>query len=179
MRSLPIHIRNGFVLANAVRIASISQPDNLELFGLKEAIKVDDFITSFILRACLFNEYKMDFEGSITSCDVAVFIYEQLKKLLNKNLILSRCANESPVDCTECNHKYRCCKQRKLMFAMVEKNLEWLKEHRDELQDIDHSDNVDLAITHNFVELHHFPKPHFDRRRNLPVRKTPTTKISS
>ena len=46
MRSLPIHIRNGFILAKAVRIASISQPDNLDLFGLEEALNADDVITS-------------------------------------------------------------------------------------------------------------------------------------
>ena len=30
------------------------------------------------------------------------------------------------------------------MLAMVEKILEWLKEHKDELQDIDYVDDVDL-----------------------------------
>ena len=58
----------------------------------------------------------------------------------------SSCDLLFPVDCTECDHEYGCCKQRKLMLAMVEKILEWLKEHKDELQDIDYVDDVDLIV---------------------------------
>ena len=123
MRSLPIHIKNGFILAKAVRIASISQPDNLESFGLEEAVNVDDVITSFILKACLYdtNRYQSEFDKSKTSHDVAVMIYEKLKIGLNKKQVYSRHSLEYPVDCTECDLEYGCCKQRKLMLAMVEK----------------------------------------------------------
>ena len=54
MKDLPRYIRGGFILAKAVRIASIAQPDNIELFELQETIKTDDVISSFILKACLF-----------------------------------------------------------------------------------------------------------------------------
>ena len=36
MSKLPLFIRNGFILAKAVRIASISQPDDILLFELQE-----------------------------------------------------------------------------------------------------------------------------------------------
>ena len=147
MKSLSIHIRNGFILAKAVRIASISQPENLESFGLVEAINVDDVITSFILKAHLFDDvgYKSEFDKSKTSHDVALMIYEHLRTSLKEKLIVSNYAGECPVDCTRCDGEYGCCKQRKLMLAMVEKILEWLKEYKDELQDIDYADDVHLA----------------------------------
>ena len=65
---------------------------------------------------------------------------------LKKKAIYSSYSRERPVDCLECNHEYGCCKQRKLMLAMVEKILEWLKEHKDELKDIDYADDVDLNV---------------------------------
>ena len=149
MRSLPVHTRNGFILAKAVRIASIAQPYNIESFGLEEAVNVDDVITSFILKAHVFHEeiFKSDFDKYITPQDVAVAVYEHVKTNLDKKQISASYASyikEYPVDCTECDHEYGCCKQRKLMLAMVDKILEWLKEHKNELLDIDFSDDVDL-----------------------------------
>ena len=147
MRFLPKHIRNGFILAKAVRIASISQPDNLESFELEETINADDVITSFVLKACFLDRcgHSSDYDESKTSLEVAETIYEQLRNSLNKKLLVSSYTLERPVDCTECdNDEYGCCKQRKLMLAMVEKILFWLKEHKDELQDIDYADDVNL-----------------------------------
>ena len=58
IRKLPVHTRNGFILAKAVRIASIAQPDNIESFELEATVKSDDVISSFILKACLFGKKK-------------------------------------------------------------------------------------------------------------------------
>ena len=129
MRSLPIFIRNGFILAKAVRIASISKPDNLELFGLEETINADDVITSFILKAFFlgWKGYNLKFDKCKTSHHVAVMIYEQLITGLKENKVYSSYAREYPVDCTECDDNNGCCKQLKLMLAMVEKILDWLK----------------------------------------------------
>ena len=48
----------GYILAKAVRLASISQPPNLHEFDLEEPINIDDVITSYILKACLFGREK-------------------------------------------------------------------------------------------------------------------------
>ena len=98
------------------------------------------------MKAFLFDYdgYESEFDTSKTCHDVAVMIYEHLLSSLQNKLVRSRYAVERPVDCTECDHEYGCCKQRKLMLAMVEKILEWLKEHKDELQDIDYADDIDL-----------------------------------
>ena len=116
------------------------------MFELEETIKVDDVITSFILKAYLLdrNERQWNYFQARTLYEVAVTIYEQLLWSLNYKLIISFYASETPVDCTECDHEYGCCKERKLMLAMVEKILEWLKEHKDDLQDIDYAEDVDL-----------------------------------
>ena len=44
------YVQSGFILAKAVRIASISQPDYIESFSLRESIKADDLLSSFILN---------------------------------------------------------------------------------------------------------------------------------
>ena len=61
-------MRNGFILAKAVRIAKISKPDNIASFELQETIETDDVISSFILKACLFNysKEKEDFKSCLT-----------------------------------------------------------------------------------------------------------------
>ena len=80
-------------------------------------------------------------------------IYEQLRTSLKEESINSFYAFqilvggwdcEYPVYCRDCDHEYLCCKQHELMLAMVGKILEWLKEHKDKLQDIDYADDVDL-----------------------------------
>ena len=153
------NIINGYILAKALRIANISQPDNLESFGLEETINVDDVITSFIFKAYLLDKdghtadfvsryYKMGRNVSLYELHpvvVAKLIYEQLRFDLIKKEIISSHTKEWPVDCRVCEHEYGCCKQRKLMLAMVEKILDWLNELADELQGIDYRNNVDLA----------------------------------
>ena len=59
LETSPQYGLNGFILAKAVRIAMISQPPNLEYFQLQESINADDFISSFILKACLFDSSKI------------------------------------------------------------------------------------------------------------------------
>ena len=89
MKDLPEHIRNGFILAKAVRISSIAQPDNMEEFELQESISADDVITSFILKACLFGKEKQkkDFEDCSTAYEVAKTIYKLLREyLLDKKI---------------------------------------------------------------------------------------------
>ena len=41
------------------------------------------------------------------------------------------------------------------MLAMVKKILEWLKEHKDELQDIDYADDVGLFRCWGLIILKH------------------------
>ena len=138
MRSLPIHIRNGVILAKAVCIASISHPYN---FGVEEVVNAYNANEFRKLKAGLFGEdgRELDYNKSKTSCDVAIMIYERYR---------SFCPNS--LDCTcyiEMGLGYECdrCKEHRLTMAMVDKILKWLKEHKDELQDIDYADDVDLV----------------------------------
>ena len=147
MRELPLYIRNGFILAKAVRIASIAQPDNTELFELQEAIKTVDVISSFVLKACLFGKdrHKEAFNKYLTPHDVSTNIYERLQNYLNAKEVKSEYSRESPVNCFGCQVERGSCKRRNLMLAMVRMIIKWLEENKDRLQDIDFADHVDLG----------------------------------
>ena len=114
MRDLPEHIRNGFILAKAVRIASIAQPDNIEEFELEESISADDVITSFILKACLFgkDKQKNKFDKCSTAYDVAKMIYKLLQDYLRDKKVDSEYSHETPVFCKNCEAERGCCKKK-------------------------------------------------------------------
>ena len=91
LKSLRVHVRQGYILAKAIRITDISQPGNIETFELQETIKTDDVISSFILKACLFNDIrntgfflKEEFFDCFTPYDVCTKIYELLYQYLNE-----------------------------------------------------------------------------------------------
>ena len=151
MNGLKRHEKQGFILAKAVRIASIAQPDNLDSFDLEENINVDDVITSFLLRMCLPNEKdnKDEFEDCSTPHAVALKIYEILLQALQARKLESKfldkevyfCSNHNGYDCTV---ERGCCKRRRFMIAMVEKIISWLKNHESDLQDVDFADDVEF-----------------------------------
>ena len=91
------------------------------------------------------HKHKKDYGACLTPYDVTAQIYILLLQYLNKRKVKSKRNNEYPVDCTECEVERGCCKRRKLMLAMVEKILKWLKENKDKLQDIDFADDVTLV----------------------------------
>ena len=141
--------RQGFILAKAVRIASIAQPDNLDSFDLEKIINVDDVITSFLLRMCLPNERdnKTAFEGCCTPHAVALKSYEILSQAFHARKLESVFLNEEVYFCSndqgyDCRTERGCCKRRRFMIAMVEKIISWLKNHESHLHDIDCADNV-------------------------------------
>ena len=147
IRNLPKHVTNGLILAKAVRIASIAQPENIESFELQEPIKTDDVISSFILKACLFSydKQKKEFDKCLTPHDVATKIYELLQTYLNERLVKSEYSHEEPVHCTYCAVERGCCKRRNLMLAMVEKILQWLNEYKARLQKIDFAEDFNFC----------------------------------
>ena len=145
------HEKQGFILAKAVRIASIAQPDNLDSFDLEENIKVDDVITTFLLQMCLPNEvdFKDDFNLCLTPYAVACKIYEILLEQIQSRKLHSNFLNETIYFCSDksdksCLSDRGCCKHRQMMTAMVAKILSWLQTHGDELKDIDFADDVEL-----------------------------------
>ena len=117
-----MHVHQGYILAKAIRITDISQPDNNEIFELQEIIKTDDIISSFILKACLFenNRHKIELDKCLSPHDVTTTIYELLHQCLIKKKIESNYSGECPVDCEHCELERGCCKRRRLMLAMVE-----------------------------------------------------------
>ena len=157
IRHLSVTMRNGFILAKAVRIASIAQPENIESFELQETIKTDDVISSFALKACLFgiNKYKDEFDDCLTPHDVAVKMYEQLGDYLNGKQIYSSYSLESSLDCAPCKVERGFCKRRKLMLSMVHNILHWLKEHKSELTNMDFVDDITFCETKHTCGLDH------------------------
>ena len=139
MRKLEDFQRIGYTLAKAVRISSISRPDDVIALGLEEEIYADNVITSFILKACLFDEtgIKSDFNDCKSTFDVAVIMYEILLASLEQKLLESVYTGERSVYCRLCRVERGCCKKRLFMKAMVEKILTWLHTNETHLHDID------------------------------------------
>ena len=153
MNGLKCHQKQGFILSKAVRIASIAQPDNLNLFDLEENINVDDVITSFLLRMCLPNkkDNKYEFEDCGTPHAVALKIYEILLQALNARKLESDFLRENIYFCCskygfDCIVDRGCCKRRRLMLALVNKIILWLKKHGSDLNDIDFADDVEFEF---------------------------------
>ena len=138
IRELQPFQRNGFILAKAVRIASISKPDDVIALDLIEDIYADSVISSFVLKACLFDKkgIKTEFQGRHTPSDVAIKIYEILLFGLEQRLVESAYTGERPVYCKTCRVERGCCKKRKFMKAMVEKILTWLQGNKDWLHTV-------------------------------------------
>ena len=75
-----------------------------------------------------------------------IFFFIALIRGLEKKRkqVNSKYSQEQPVHCTLCKVERGCCKRRKLMLAMVEKILKWLKENKNQLQNIDFAHDVIL-----------------------------------
>ena len=149
-------IRSGYILAKAVRISSIAKPTKIERFDLEENINVDDVITSYMLKSCLFDSEKLkpEFENCTSAHEVAVNIYTILAQALRKKLLESMYTRTNLVDCRYCHLERGCCKRRQLLHAMVENILKFLAEHKHELQDVSFaSDDFDFGVeTENIKE---------------------------
>ena len=134
----------GYILSKAIRLASIAKPKNIDSFDLEESVKVDDVITSHLLTimAIDIEQQRNGFE-TLTTFDVALNIYKLLQSILingysnNSDYVTARTA------CQSCKVERGCCKRRKLMKEMVENIIDWLKNNKDRLQDIDFADDDD------------------------------------
>ena len=160
--ALPLNVKYGLILAKAARIANIARPaeDLTSHYGLQEDIHVDDFITSYLLKTCLFSllpphrrhakcNCKNDkFEpiyifrketivckwnevDSDSACGWAIRIYERLKSCLERFRV-ETWHNDGwyLIECDCCWTERGCCKKRKLTLAMTSQILDWLKLHQ-------------------------------------------------
>ena len=143
MRKMPYLVKQRFILAKAVRIASISRPDEKDLKDLVEAVNADDVISSYILKTMiLWDEHVFRNYRDRTPAAMAHKIYEALhRKLEGKRLKFIR---DASWNCTKCVFEKGCCKRMQFMLAMVRKILEWLKQNEHDLKDVDFVDDVDL-----------------------------------
>ena len=149
MDGLKPHEKQGFILAKAVRIASIAQPDNLNSFDLEEKINIDDVITSFLLRMCLPNEKDNtdEFKECSTPHAVALKIYEILCQSLKSRHLQSKLLNTEIYFCKNiynCSFERGCCKRRRFMIAIVEKIIIFLQTYERYLNGIYFLDNIRL-----------------------------------
>ena len=142
--SLSTVLKQGYILAKAVRLAAIAQPMDIGAFELCENINVDDVITSYMLRSCLIG-VNIDTSGNKlckTPSEAAITIYQRLKTIIHKKAMCSMYPYylSGPCDifdCTQCTFERGCCKNLKLMLAMTDNILQWLTEHHDTLNKID------------------------------------------
>ena len=121
-------VKSGYILAKAVRLACIAQPMDIEAFDLAENINVDDVISSFVLKACLFsrlgaNDYILKCKSPV---EVSAMINECLINSLKNNLVKSLYSGETPVNCTKCFVVRGCCKRREFMLSMSRNFLLWM-----------------------------------------------------
>ena len=139
MSGLKKCVKEGYILAKAVRLACIAQPDNIESYGLAENINVDDVISSFILKACLFGEHATheDILKCVSPVQVSILLYERLIKQLQDKVVYSPYTGESPVDCTKCVIERGCCKRRRLMLEMCKNIQRWITTNTSELNGMD------------------------------------------
>ena len=120
------------------RSACIAQPRNIQSYDLAETVNVDDLISSFILKACLFDKKGpcTNFSDCKSPLSVSVMIYERLLEKLDTKLVESLYTGEKPVDCTNCKIVRGCCKRRKLMMAMGKEILQWISSNKIKLSDM-------------------------------------------
>ena len=126
----------GYVLCKAVRISSIVRVNPKEL-DLIENIKIDDVITSFILKACLFQniEEKRQINRAKSAWEVAVQVYERLKTAVSDLVLMCPYTGERPIDCRGCLVRRVCCKRRMLIKECTEQILKWLRNNEKDLLD--------------------------------------------
>ena len=156
MNNLPEHITEGYIVAKAVRIAAISgQSLNTDTLGIVEDINVDDFITSYVLKTCLFNvlnklhaesncERNVDLDNMnseyvpIQDCKYAWAdaIYAELERaLIDRVLKLWHSESDSLLFCQQCTSPRACCRKTAVMLAFTQEIRRWLKQHMNELRE--------------------------------------------
>ena len=93
MHRLPEHVRGGYVTAKAMRLASICEPGlNQQELGIIEPIDIQSFISSYVLKTCLYNllikiENKMKTEPKNCRFAWADEIFRELEDSLNQGKI--------------------------------------------------------------------------------------------
>ena len=142
---LPKRVKHGYILAKAVRIVDIATPsDDVGLtFNLAENVHVDDFLSSHILKTCLFKVYFCDDnpKSNLVASDWAQVIYRELKSSLESKSLSSWCNKyQYLIDCRNCIYDNGCCMKRKLMLTMTENILGWLSTNKHLLGDIEFPD---------------------------------------
>ena len=144
MSRLPLHIKNGYIIAKALRIAPISGNNlDFESLHIADDFNVDEFISSYVLKTCLFNILKK-MESNATEQNVSFAstckfvwadnIFEELEEsLVKKDLELWY--EGTLLYCVYCEVPKPCCRKLDTMLAMVKEIRRWLEEHMGELRD--------------------------------------------
>ena len=138
IRNLPVNIRDGFKLAKAVRVASISRPTDLSGLHLDDAdwVDTDDVIKTYMLKTCLmfcYNEHKDDKNVLARKArDWTMMIYVKLLKFVEEERQLPTFYGDGVLfqcdkDHTEEGEINRaCCLKRKLICRIADTILSWL-----------------------------------------------------
>ena len=135
-------VKSGYILAKAVRISSICQPENISDFDLSESVNIDDILTSHMLKQGFMDRngvLRREFSTYTAKVQVAIGIYENILRFLNErhfSLALSR-VKDWPFSCHWCairNITRGCCKRKRLTTAVTLQILNWLKKHENDLK---------------------------------------------
>ena len=143
------------IISKAVRLENIVGVYILSSY-LEKNLNIKDILTSFVLKAALYNKRRYIQDNNIKDpVEIATKTYMYLlKKLRTKKFYTDMDRyHERIVDCFQCTVESGCCKRRKLMMAMCERIIQWLQEHKDELEDIEYADDVDLLKECNIPDL--------------------------
>ena len=145
IRQLAVNIRNGYALAKAARQAEICQIDvDNAYLDPEERLYIADEITTYMLKTCMFllyDEHKNDPTVlKELEYDWAIKIYKQLRKCFEQgkletfygDSVLFQCSHTDDVSSDRI-----CCLKRKFVLRMCDAIIQWLHEHRAELQELE------------------------------------------
>ena len=144
MASLPEHMRDGYILAKAIRLTAICEQPGLSREDLQdlEPIDIQKYISSYTLKNCLFiilKNIKKGQMGGIESCRFAWAdaTYGELIDQLETKRCIDVWYDESGtlLNCT--NHDediYSCCQKRRLILALCYQIRFWLTENLTKLK---------------------------------------------
>ena len=144
VRALPITIRHGLRIAKALRIAAISRPGDLEPLQLAGSVNFEDFITSYMLKTCLFHTIRRSIERG-NAYDWAERIYGELLHRIENRVLHAHFSDLETHYVFQCgaaryhedgDQPAACCLKRNVILALTRTILKWLRHNKPQLESL-------------------------------------------
>ena len=135
---LPRKIKHGMILAKAVRTTDICTPQSLEHLSLRENIDVTDFVTTYMLKTCLFHLLVESDDLNGDEFDWAVQIYGRLVTYMETKSLPNYHEEDGFV--FQCEHSdenmsFECCYKWRVIMSLCRTIYKWLLTNRKALKD--------------------------------------------